>query len=668
MRQLALTIIVPLLFLACGREPASPSTARGPGFSLQNQKQARFIPDHYIVVFTDAVTDPPGTARALAVTHGLQLRHTYAHALKGFAAVVPPGRVAALRADPRVRYVTPDRLDELHQQQGLPTGIDRIDADLNTAATASDPVNVDIAFLDTGVDSDNPDLNVYRMVSFAGGRGEDGYGHGTHVAGTAAAKDNGAGVVGVAPGARIWAVKVCRNNGSCSRSDIIAGIDYVAQHADEIAVANMSLGGSGSDDGACGYANDDPEHQAICAAVNKGVVFVVSAGNSYADASNTVPASYDEAITVSALADFDGKPGGQGTATCRSDEDDSFAGFSNFGADVDLMAPGVCIESTWNDGGYNTISGTSMAAPHVTGTVALYIANNQRATDASGVSLIKTALVQSGIAQVDACGLSTFDDPDGNAEPIVFANAANVGGDGSCAAPSPVVGDIAIASVSAEPASAAPGQAIDITVTVDNLGVDVASDIHVRVVSDNATPQTDDDLLVGETTLVGGLPAGAETAVVFSWNTLGANDGEHTLTASHALNDADGTNNTETAIVTLAGPATPTLHVDTLERASTRNGGGTWTAWVRITVQDADGVSLSGAKVTGIWSDGATGESACDTDASGMCEVSYGPIANSWGNVRFTVSDVRLDGFAYDEAESQTTERVFAKNSDDYKK
>jgi subtilisin len=682
-RYLATTMVLAIATLA-GCEQATP-----PGIEETPlaQQQARLIPDQYIVVFNDAVTDPPGLARAMAVAHGLELRHTYAHALKGFAAVVPAGRLAALRADPRVRYVTPDAVHHVHQQGELPTGIDRIEADLNASLISGDSVDADIAILDTGIDPDHPDLYQYRMVSFAGGNPTDGFGHGTHVAGTAAALDDGAGVVGVAPGARIWAVKVCNNGGNCSVSDVVAGIDYVAQHADEIDVANMSLGGVGSDDGSCGRDNDDPEHQAICTAVvDSGVVFVVSAGNRSHDAANDVPAAYDEVITVSALADFDGQPGGAGTPTCRDDQDDSFASFSNYGADVDLLAPGVCIESTWKQGGYNTISGTSMAAPHVTGTVALYVAaHGGRDVDGNGivdgadVDLIRSALVGAGLPQLDACGLATFDDPDDTPEPIVFANAGNVGGDGSCAPPAPAVADVAITSVSA-PDSATPGEVIGVTVTVANATeVAVADTIYVVLSSDNATPDGADDIPIGHEMILGGLAAGQSSDLVFSWNTVGVNAGDHTLTAMHGLNDADATNNSLMAVVTMEDAALPTVHVGNLEKSSTKDGGGTWTAWVRITVHDADEAVLGNARVTGTWDNSGntpTESATCLTDATGMCEVSYGGIPSKDGSIVFIVDNVTLDGLAYDQQTNHDPEedsngtwiRVHFKNTIDYKK
>jgi subtilisin family serine protease len=303
--------------------------------------------------------------------------------------------VAALPAVESVQKDTPVRATA----QTTPTGIDRSDADLSPTARidgTDERVDVDVAVIDTGADLDHPDLNIYRPgaknCSLLSLTPEDLHGHGTHVSGTIGALDDGAGVVGMAPGARIWPVKVLSDAGTGLNSDVICGIDYVAANADEIEVANMSLGGGGEDDGNCGLSNDDAMHTAICNAVAAGITFVVAAGNDAADASTSTPAAYDEVITVSALADFNGQPGGGAPSTCRADEDDTFASFSNYGADVDLIAPGVCIESTWMNGGYDSISGTSMASPHVAGGAALYAATHPGATPAQ----VKAALQSSG--------------------------------------------------------------------------------------------------------------------------------------------------------------------------------------------------------------------------------------------------------------------------------
>jgi subtilisin family serine protease len=203
-------------------------------------------------------------------------------------------------------------------------------------------------------------------VSFSGGDSEDGNGHGTHVAGTVGANDNGSGVVGVAPGVRVWAVKVCKNGGICMTGDIAAGFDWVAaRKADfksyvaggvNFASANMSISKSDKDT-ACNTGSVPAVQRAICGAVDEGVVVVIAAGNDGREKK-----AYPEAVAVSALADFDGKEGGKGSPTCRSDTDDRLASFSNYGPSVDIAAPGVCITSTWKGGKYNTISGTSMAA------------------------------------------------------------------------------------------------------------------------------------------------------------------------------------------------------------------------------------------------------------------------------------------------------------------
>ena len=180
--------------------------------------------------------------------------------------------------------------------QTTPTGINRADADLSPTAAINgvdQRVNVDVAVIDTGVDLDHPDLNVYRAgaknCALLGLNADDDHGHGSHVAGTIGALDNSSGVVGIAPGARIWPVKVLNALGSGMNSDVICGIDYVTSKSAEIEVVNMSLGGAGTDDGNCGNTNNDAMHQAICAAVSSGLTFVVAAGNDSADASSLHP-------------------------------------------------------------------------------------------------------------------------------------------------------------------------------------------------------------------------------------------------------------------------------------------------------------------------------------------------------------------------------------------
>jgi subtilisin len=156
----------------------------------------------------------------------------------------------------------------------------------------------------------------------------------------------------------------------------------------------MSLGGGPSPLASISTCNSsfDPMHGAICRSVSAGVTYAVAAGNSSANANQFFPATYSEVITVSALADFNGLPGGGAAApTCRSDQDDTLADFSNFGSDVDLIAPGVCILSTFPNNGLSTLSGTSMATPHVTGAAALYKSTHPTATPAQVKSALQAA-------------------------------------------------------------------------------------------------------------------------------------------------------------------------------------------------------------------------------------------------------------------------------------
>jgi subtilisin family serine protease len=244
-------------------------------------------------------------------------------------------------------------------------------------------IDADIAILDTGVSLTHPDLNVYRNVSFVDGvtSGDDDIGHGSHTAGIAAAKDNDVGIVGVAPGARIWAIKVCDQFGECKISDQIKGIEYATQHADEIDVLNISIENP----------NSPALNNALAQAVKAGITVVASAGNYGVNAAFTSPANNPDVLTVSAIGDSDGVCGGSGPALVEPDgtvPDDSFAFFSNFGPAVKMAAPGVKILSTYNGTNYAVESGTSMAAPHVAGAAALYKAEFPDASPAQVIANI----------------------------------------------------------------------------------------------------------------------------------------------------------------------------------------------------------------------------------------------------------------------------------------
>ncbi len=282
--------------------------------------------------------------------------HTFGYALNGFTAKLSKNQLAELKKDTRIKSVEQDYMITLSPitiykgkpvkpapAEEIPWGIIRVGggSTYNGGETAW--------IIDSGIDLDHPDLNVdvARSVSYVRGDADDQNGHGTHVAGTVAALDNEIGVIGVAPGATLVAVRVLDRRGSGSISGVISGVDYVAANGQNGDVANMSLGGGVS------TALDD----AVINAAASGVKFALAAGNESDDANNHSPARANHAniYTVSAM-----------------DINDNFAYFSNYGnPPIEFCAPGVSISSTWKSGGYNTISGTSMAAPHVCGLLLL---------------------------------------------------------------------------------------------------------------------------------------------------------------------------------------------------------------------------------------------------------------------------------------------------------
>lgn len=389
------------------------------GFSVYAKpaKDGR-IPGQYIVVLKNDVKDVDLAAGDIEKKHGGAHITSYHHVLKGFAATMSSEEAEKVKKDSRVEFVAEDReVNILERPESLktvfshaqvaPTGVMRIGAISSTAKG----LGITVAVIDTGIDLKHPDLaaNILNSGTSCIRRttANDDNGHGTHVAGTIAALDNGIGVVGVAPQAKLIPVKVLNRNGSGTWSSVICGIDWVTAHVSQynIKVANMSLGGGGISDNNCGNTNNDPFHKAVCRSRDAGVTYVVAAGNSSADAANSVPAAYDDSvITVSALADSNGLPGGTGAATSYG-PDDTFATFSNFGSVVDLGAPGVSIFSTWKDGSYATLSGTSMASPHVAGSAALYLGAHPGSTWTQirdGLKAIGEAL---GFGHTDPSGL-----------------------------------------------------------------------------------------------------------------------------------------------------------------------------------------------------------------------------------------------------------------------
>lgn len=352
------------------------------------------VPERYIVVYRASVQDVDRATERRERAQGFRSRARYRHALKGFAARLNDRQVQRLREDPEVAFVTVDRpvraSATLAAGDSVPVGVERIEAATDTSVRSASGVNV--AVIDSGIDLDHPDLAAVDGTNCvqSGQSADDDNGHGTHVAGTIAARNDGAGVVGVAPGTRVYAVKVLDANGRGTFSDVICGIDWVtATRTDEdpgndVKVANLSLGASGDPVESCSTTTD-ALHLAICNSTAAGVVYAVAAGNSGWDFDYEpipdVPAAYPQVLTVTAMTDADGDPGGLGgSPSCdKGEDDDRYASFSNWagttaGAQHTIAAPGVCVTSTWPGGGDAELSGTSMAAPHVAGAVALCIA------------------------------------------------------------------------------------------------------------------------------------------------------------------------------------------------------------------------------------------------------------------------------------------------------
>jgi subtilisin family serine protease len=392
-------------------------------------ESANIIPNQYIIYLQDNKEesnsiDPVEFYNSELKDTGTELLYVYYDVVKGLAIKIPNEKVLEqLKNNPLVSYMGNDRkisafIDTHTENQIIPASVDRVEDGASLNNINPNFVDADIAILDTGIDLDHADLNVFHERSFIPGtiNADDDHGHGTHLAGVAAAKDNSFGMVGIAPGARLWAIKVLESSGMGEISTLIKGLDYINQHQNEVDVAVLSLGCE-CESGALNIAINN--------SIKAGITIVVAAGNEGKDAGTFTPANNPEVITVSAIADTDGKCGGNGPPTPYG-ADDMLASFSNYGNVVDISAPGVDIYSTFKSNSYTKLTGTSMAAPHVAGAAALYISLHPEASPND----VKSYLLTSGTNPSDLCngnGHGYFTgDKDNFHEPLLYIDTNKI--------------------------------------------------------------------------------------------------------------------------------------------------------------------------------------------------------------------------------------------------
>ena len=574
--------------------------------------------------------------QALVRRAGGTIKYAY-HLVPAIAATVPERAIAGLQANPNVLRVESDMIGraidiELDNAWGVKQiGAGAVHEEGNQGA------GVKLAIIDSGINYDHPDLDDSYVdgVNFVDPEGDpmDVYGHGTHVAGTACAEDNDNGVidpqlgaVGVAPACALYSLRVLDDNGYGAASDTIAAMEWAVDNG--IQVANLSLGWD-PDPGATFQAAFD-------AAWNAGMVIVAAAGNSGNPPgkgnSVTHPAKYESVIAVAA-----------------TDSDNNRASFSSTGDEVELAAPGASVYSTWNDdtgyydpqpvcgtdpngyyGCYKYGSGTSMASPHVAGVAALILAANPSWTNEQVRAQLRSTADDLGATGWDpqyGYGLVNAVEAVGSSEPVTET-------------------DLAITAVDA-PSSVVQGDGVSVDVTVGNLGTeDVASDITVTLLSNNATTDTSDDTTIGSQTISGGLTAGVARTLTFAWGTTEASLGEHILTAAHDVTDDDGSNDSASTTVSIIETAS-TMHVGDLDGSTHVKGkSGKWEAFVTVSIHDEECSILAEATVSGTWSGDTGGSVSGVTGSDGTVTFSTGEM-NVGMSVTFTVDEVTHSSLAY---------------------
>jgi len=546
----------------------------------------------------------------LIKAHGGDIKYQY-DIIPGIAVNMPTAALKGLKNNPNIAYIEDDI--QVHALgEVLPWGVNRIDADKvwgsdgvpQTDTGANTGAGVTIAVIDTGIDADHSDLyaNVKGGINFVSihprkpadpDKWDDDNGHGTHVAGTIAAMDNDFGVIGVAPGASLYGVKVLDRYGSGYLSDVVAGIDWAKNN--NMDIITMSLGASLDV-----QAMEDACDNAYAA----GVVIVAAAGNDDGGAVS-FPAAYNSVIAVSA-----------------TDSSDNLASYSNVGQQVELAAPGSSIYSTYKGDIYATMSGTSMATPHVTGVVALVIASNAEYRDnpyAVRAQLTSTA-EDLGTASWDASFGYGLVDADEAAPP-----ATTIPDDTP-----PVISNVATSDITDTSAT--------ITWTTDE-----ASDSVVNYGTSTAlgTIELDSAMVSGHSVTLTGLTP----KTIYYYEVESTDSSENTAT-----DDNDGEYYTFTTTSDTPSPGNE-MHIASIDMSTVTKPAGrndfTW-ATATVTIVDSTGIHVEGAQVTGIWSELTSDTDEGITESDGTVTLRSDSEKNlASGTFTFTVTGVYLADWTY---------------------
>ena len=642
-------------------------------------------------------SSPPRATDARRVRSlGGRVDHVF-HLIPAIAARLPQSKLDQLYDNPRVVGV--DRDTEVFAlQQQLPWGVDQIDAEV-VHDRGNRGEGVKVAIVDTGIDLDHPDLVVEGHISFVSGSlsGNDGNGHGTHVAGTVGARNNNIGVVGVAPGVRLFAVRVLDDDGRGTWSGVVQGVEWAVDNG--MAVANMSLGSSSNPGSFVASAMN--------AADNAGVLLVAAAGNSgnvFGIGDNvTWPARYPSVMAVA--------------ATTQSDQR---AIFSSTGTAVELAAPGVSIRSTWCSGcsgvagDYRDLSGTSMAAPHVSGTAALVLANGDL-TDLNGDGLVNnrdlrlrlrdTADDLPPIGWDDGTGFGLVDADEAapqvsNLRPLADAGpdqtvfdidgdgveAVTLNGSGSTDPNGPgdivsyqwtegntILGTSAIVAVNlavgshtvvltvTDTAGNADGDVVVITVSagapnqvpVANAGPDQTVSLGGAVTLNGSASFDPDGSITGHSWSFGDGGTASVAVVVHTYAATG------TYTATLTVTDNEGASDGDSVVITVVAGGPNTIHVQAIDMRLVQQFGGWRTfATAAVKVRDQSGNPVSGVLVQGHWEEATSDTESGNTSSTGKVTFKSNVLRKppSGTTFVFVVDDLSKDGSVYDAAADNETQ------------